>query len=314
MAGELAENNMVTIAGKVSTELKYSHEIYGEGFYFFLLDVPRLSSSSDSISVTISERLIGKRRPEVGALVEIEGQFRSYNSMAESGSKLLLTVFSREISFLEDESALRNPNKIFLNGYICKKPVYRCTPFGREITDLLIAVNRAYNKSDYIPCISWGRNARFCSGLSVGDNIKIWGRIQSRIYQKKLDGGAVSERVAYEVSLSKLEIGGARRAGDDGTAGTEAGACESVGAGADERVGAAAYAGSANAAERAGAGGEAGRVDPAAVGLGAGACAAKAAGAPQGAGEACPAGSAEAAAEVAGAADSDCDASVTSMA
>jgi single-stranded DNA-binding protein len=254
MVGELAENNMVTVAGKVSTELKYSHEIYGEGFYFFLLDVPRLSDSSDSISVTISERLIGKRKLEVGSAVEIEGQFRSYNSIAESGSKLLLTVFAREIAFIDGDGAMRNPNKIFLNGYICKKPIYRCTPFGREITDLLIAVNRAYNKSDYIPCISWGRNARFCSGLSVGDNIKIWGRIQSRSYQKKFDNGSVAERVAYEVSLSKLEVGGARRAAEGAG---EAGSARPGGAAgmAGSAVAAATAAGMAGATGTAGAAG-----------------------------------------------------------
>ena len=215
MVGEAIDNNVVTISGKVATELKYSHEIYGEGFYQFILDVPRLSDSSDSISITISERLIGKRELVPGALVNIEGQFRSYNSFGENGSKLLLTVFARELSFTDDESQIRNSNKIYLNGFICKKPVYRSTPFGREITDLLIAVNRAYNKSDYIPCISWGRNARFCSTLNVGDNIRIWGRIQSRAYQKKMPDGSAISRVAYEVSLSKLEIADAKRPGRD---------------------------------------------------------------------------------------------------
>ena len=206
MVGELVENNMVTISGRISTELKYSHEIYGEGFYHFLLEVRRLSDSHDQISVTISERLIGQHKLSVGQVVELEGQFRSYNSFGESGNKLVLTVFVREINFLDDEGSIKNPNKIFLNGFICKKPIYRSTPFGREITDLLIAVNRAYNKSDYIPCISWGRNARFCSNLNVGDNIKVWGRVQSRVYQKKNQDGSVLNRVAYEVSLSKLEV------------------------------------------------------------------------------------------------------------
>jgi len=215
MIGETTDNNVVTISGKVATELKYSHEIYGEGFYQFVLDVPRLSDSSDNISVTISERLIGKMGLETGSLVNIEGQFRSYNSFGENGSKLLLTVFARELNFAGDENQIRNSNKIFLNGFICKKPVYRSTPFGREITDLLIAVNRAYNKSDYIPCISWGRNARFCSSLNVGDNIKVWGRIQSRVYQKKMPDGAAVARVAYEVSLSKLEIADSKRPGQE---------------------------------------------------------------------------------------------------
>ena len=215
MVGELTDNNMVTISGKISSELEYSHEIYGEGFYNFLLEVSRLSASSDYISVTISERLICSRTLSIGLVVEIEGQFRSYNSFGENGSKLLLTVFAREISFLDDETCIKNPNKIFLNGFICKKPIYRSTPFGREITDLLIAVNRAYNKSDYIPCISWGRNARFCSGLNIGDNIKVWGRIQSRTYQKKTADGGVTNKVAYEVSLSKMEIVEMKRQNDE---------------------------------------------------------------------------------------------------
>jgi len=213
MVGEATDNNVVTISGKVATALKYSHEIYGEGFYHFILEVPRLSDSSDNISVTISERLIDARGLEPGALVNIEGQFRSYNSFGEGGSKLLLTVFVRELTYSEDESQIRNSNKIYLNGFICKKPIYRSTPFGREITDLLVAVNRAYNKSDYIPCISWGRNARFCSSLGVGDNIKIWGRIQSRTYQKKMPDGSTEARIAYEVSLSKLEMADAKRPG-----------------------------------------------------------------------------------------------------
>ena len=215
MTGEATDNNSVTVSGKVATELKYSHEIYGEGFYQFLLEVPRLSESSDSISVTISERLIGNRGLPPGALISVEGQFRSYNSFSDNGNKLLLTVFAREMTIFDDESKIRNSNRIFLNGFICKKPVYRSTPFGREIADLLVAVNRAYNKSDYIPCISWGRNARFCSGLNIGDNIKIWGRIQSRTYQKKMPDGSAVARVAYEVSLSKLEISDAKRPGRD---------------------------------------------------------------------------------------------------
>jgi len=215
MGGETTDNNVVTISGRVMTELKYSHEIYGEGFYHFLLEAPRLSDSSDSVSVTISERLIGQRELTAGALVNIEGQFRSYNSFGDSGSKLLLTVFARELSYAEAEGQVRNVNKIYLNGFICKKPIYRSTPFGREITDLLIAVNRAYNKSDYIPCISWGRNARYCAGLNVGDNIRVWGRIQSRTYQKKMPDGTVAARVAYEVSLSKLEIADAKRESPD---------------------------------------------------------------------------------------------------
>ncbi len=208
MVGNIIENNMVTISGKIATEAEFSHEVYGEGFYSFSLEVPRLSDSYDKISVTVSERLISRECLEIGKFIEVEGQFRSYNNFTGSmeGSKLILTVFAREINFLDDERKIKNPNQIYLNGFICKKPVYRTTPFGREITDILLAVNRPYNKSDYIPCISWGRNARYSSNLEIGDNIKVWGRIQSREYQKKLESSEVITKVAYEVSVSKMEI------------------------------------------------------------------------------------------------------------
>ncbi|NLK86089.1 MAG: single-stranded DNA-binding protein [Clostridiaceae bacterium] len=208
MVGNIIENNMATISGKVVSNVEFSHEVYGEGFYYFMLEVPRLSDSCDRIPVTISERLTSKEKLAVGTIIEVEGQFRSYNSYNSEGNKLLLTVFARDIVFLEDEKKIKNPNQIYLNGFICKRPIYRTTPFGREITDILLAVNRPYNKSDYIPCIAWGRNARFSEKLSVGDNIKIWGRIQSRTYQKKLESGEVINKVAYEVSVSKMEIAG----------------------------------------------------------------------------------------------------------
>ncbi|MGE5613505.1 MAG: single-stranded DNA-binding protein [Bacillota bacterium] len=212
MVGNIIDNNMATISGKVITNVEFSHEVYGEGFYYFMLEVPRLSESSDRIPVTISERLTNKEKLEIGTIIEVEGQFRSYNSYNNEGNKLVLTVFARDITFLEDEKTIKNPNQIYLNGFICKKPVYRTTPFGREITDILLAVNRPYNKSDYIPCIAWGRNARFSEKLNVGDNIKIWGRIQSRNYQKKLETGEVITKVAYEVSISKMEVVGKEQA------------------------------------------------------------------------------------------------------
>lgn len=206
MVGNIIENNMVTISGKIVTNLEFSHEVYGEGFYYFILEVPRLSESYDTIPVTVSERLIARDKLAIGTIIEVEGQFRSYNSYNNEGNRLILTVFAREINILEDEKKIKNPNQIYLNGFICKRPVYRTTPFGREITDILLAVNRPYNKSDYIPCISWGRNARYSENLSVGDNIKIWGRIQSRQYQKKYESGETVTKTAYEVSVSKMEI------------------------------------------------------------------------------------------------------------
>ncbi|NLY45088.1 MAG: single-stranded DNA-binding protein [Tissierella sp.] len=203
------DTNMVRIVGRINGEKEFSHEMYGERFYNIYLEVPRLSESVDQLPITISERLLIGIDIDLGQYVIIEGQLRSYNRYIESANRLVLTIFAREIyspSEEELEEVLRKPNEIYLDGYICKKPIYRVTPFGREITDLLVAVNRAYNKSDYIPCIAWGRNARFCEKLVVGDHIKVWGRIQSREYQKKLPSGDVETKVAYEVSITKLEF------------------------------------------------------------------------------------------------------------
>ncbi len=198
------DNNWVLVAGTVDSDLDFSHEMYGEGFYSFYLSVPRLSDYVDRLPVTISERLLLDINLTAGENVVIEGQFRSYNKFAEGSNRLVLTVFAREISRQTEE--IKNPNQIYLNGFVCKQPIYRTTPFKREIADLLIAVNRAYNKSDYIPTIAWGRNARFCQNLRVGDNLKIWGRIQSRQYQKRYSTGEVVEKVAYEVSVSKMQL------------------------------------------------------------------------------------------------------------
>lgn len=201
------ENNSVSLIGKVQSSSEFSHEVYGEGFYIIYIQVPRLSEAYDNIPVMFSERLINPDSIEDGQNIQVEGQFRSYNNYNnESGHKLMLTVFAREIEILTEEVINKNPNQIHLNGFVCRKPVYRTTPFGREIADILLAVNRAYNKSDYIPCIAWGRNARFAGSFEVGDNIRVWGRIQSRTYQKKLSEDEVEERVAYEISVSKMEV------------------------------------------------------------------------------------------------------------
>lgn len=200
----ILENNKVILAGRVDSYLVFSHEMFGENFYQFNLAVQRLSDYIDLLPVTVSERLLGGLSLTQESEIIVEGQLRSYNKFVNGSNKLILTVFTREIS-LKDQD-IKNPNQIYLNGFICKEPVYRTTPFNREITDLLIAVNRAYGKSDYIPVIAWGRNARFSQHLEVGDNIRLWGRIQSRIYQKKLSESEVIERTAYEVSISKMEV------------------------------------------------------------------------------------------------------------
>ncbi|MFD3156097.1 single-stranded DNA-binding protein [Haloimpatiens sp. FM7330] len=205
----LMMNNKIYLEGKMSTKLEFSHEMFGEGFYTFTLDVSRLSDARDTLNITVSERLITGMNLEVGADLCVEGQLRSYNKFVDGANRLILTVFARDVRYCLEKS--KNPNQIFLNGYICKQPIYRVTPFGREISDMLLAVNRPYNKSDYIPTIAWGRNSRFCKTLEVGDNIKIWGRLQSREYQKKVSEDQSVTKVAYEVSISKME-----RANKDG--------------------------------------------------------------------------------------------------
>ena len=209
------ENNYLTLVGKVTGEKKFRHEIYGERFYIFNLSIPRLSGNSDIIPITVSERLIKEDTLQEGNKLLIKGQFRSYNSYENEKNRLILTVFAKDILEVEENEGEEEndivrkdiiTNEVVLVGYICKKPIYRQTPFGREISDLLLAVNRAYNKSDYIPCIAWGRNARFCQNLEVGTQVKVVGRVQSRTYEKKHEDGSVETRVAYEVSIGSLEI------------------------------------------------------------------------------------------------------------
>lgn len=207
-----SESNQLILVGKVTSEKRISHEIYGEKFYIFDLSVPRLSGNADIIPITISERLLMEDNLEVGKNVIIEGQFRSYNSYENERSRLILTVFAKEIKFVENQEEDFKPskentsNEVILDGFICKTPIYRKTPFGREIADILLAVNRAYNKSDYIPCIAWGRNARFCENIPIGTEVRIIGRVQSRQYEKKYEDGTSEIKVAYEVSIASLEV------------------------------------------------------------------------------------------------------------
>ena len=215
------ENYYLTLVGKVTGEKEFSHEIYGEKFYRFSLSIARLSGNADIIPITISERLITDETLTEGKKLLIKGQFRSYNSFENERNKLILTVFAKDVQELpeneeqevevegEDGEIAKKEemtNEVVLIGFVCKKPIYRQTPFGREIADLLLAVNRAYNKSDYIPTIAWGRNARFCQNLEVGTKVKLVGRVQSRMYEKKHEDGTVENRVAYEVSVGSLEI------------------------------------------------------------------------------------------------------------
>lgn len=207
MIDKVIENNKVCITGEVTSEFRYSHEVFGEGFYLVDVSVNRLSDMADVIPLMISERLIDVTQDYKGQKLSVIGQFRSYNRHEGVKNKLVLSIFVRELEFIEEfplEQA--KSNQIYLDGYICKTPIYRKTPLGREIADILIAVNRPYGKSDYIPCIAWGRNARYAATLEVGSHLLVWGRVQSREYTKKIGEDEIEKRIAYEVSVSKIEL------------------------------------------------------------------------------------------------------------
>ncbi len=209
MLDKVIENNRVTIIGEVVSEFTFSHEVFGEGFYLVDVSVNRLSDSVDIIPLMISERLVDITKDYRGMKIEVSGQFRSYNRHVGEKNKLILSIFVREIEFIEEDEIPEEQsksNQIFLDGYVCKPPVYRKTPLGREIADILIAVNRPYGKSDYIPCIAWGRNARYAASIEVGGHLQVQGRVQSREYTKRIDEEQVEKRVAYEVSVSKIDV------------------------------------------------------------------------------------------------------------
>ncbi|MGL4363372.1 MAG: single-stranded DNA-binding protein [Cellulosilyticaceae bacterium] len=206
MTDYILENNEVRVIGKVVSEPVFTHKVYGEGFYSFNIEVPRLSDLADVLPITVSERLLPSIEKLQGKIFEVLGQFRSYNQYEEGKNRLVLTIFALELSEVPETELSKSKNEIYLDGFVCKDTVYRTTPFGREITDLLLAVNRSYHKSDYIPCITWGRNARYAQSLATGTNIRVWGRIQSREYQKRVEGGDSVTRVAYEISIAKMEV------------------------------------------------------------------------------------------------------------
>lgn len=204
---DVITNNKVTIMGEIASGLTFSHEIFGEGFYMMDVCCKRLSESYDTIPVMVSERLMDVSLDYTGELIYVSGQFRSYNRHEGMKNRLILSVFAREIEFLDEVPDGSESNQIFLDGYICKEPVYRETPLGREIADAILAVNRPYGKSDYLPVIFWGRNARYATCFKVGERMCVWGRIQSREYMKKIDGENSERRIAYEVSASKITEG-----------------------------------------------------------------------------------------------------------
>lgn len=206
MEGRIIENNRVTVSGEIVSDFSLNHELYGERFYTASLSIKRESGTADIIPIMVSDRLVDVKSDWNGRKVKVEGQFRSYDKIDDGRRHLFLSVFARgfeeigEIPFWNDE------NNIFLDGYICKQPAYRKTPSGREISDILLAASRPYGKSDYIPCICWGRNARFAEKLEVGTHIQADGRIQSRTYQKKISDGEFETRTAYEVSVRKISV------------------------------------------------------------------------------------------------------------
>lgn len=200
---EQMNNNKVTLSGEVVSEPKFSHEMFGEGFYEFDLKIKRLSNSFDIIPITVSERLLNENEVKINSKICGVGQFRSYNKFEDNKSKLMLTMFLREFLPYDKNGDI---NVIEITGYVCKEPIYRTTPFKREICDLLLAVNRNYNKSDYLPCIAWGRNAKYVKNFKVGDKLKVTGRVQSREYQKKLENNEIITKTAFEVSLSKISL------------------------------------------------------------------------------------------------------------
>lgn len=209
MLDKVIENNRVCIIGEIVSEFTFSHEVFGEGFYISNVSVNRLSDMVDVIPLMISERLIDVTKDYRGMKIEVAGQFRSYNRHEGTKNKLVLSIFVRELRFIEEDEMPEEQsksNQIFLDGFVCKPPIYRKTPLGREIADVLVAVNRPYGKSDYIPCIAWGRNARFAGGLEVGSHLQVSGRVQSREYTKKIGEDEVERRVAYEVSVSKIDL------------------------------------------------------------------------------------------------------------
>lgn len=206
MDRSIFENNQVSVVGTITSDFRFSHEVYGEGFYIVDVEVSRLSNYKDCVPVMVSECMMNVRENHIGDAVRVHGQFRSFNRHEDGKNRLVLSVFVRDVEFLDDANGGYCCNSIYLDGYICKEPVYRKTPLGREITDLLVAVNRSYGKSDYIPCICWGRNARYVSGLDVGTHVFVCGRIQSREYKKRISDTEYETRTAYEVSVSKIEL------------------------------------------------------------------------------------------------------------
>lgn len=201
----LMEGNRAELAGRVISGPLFNHKTYGEAFYIVILGILRKSGYEDRIKLIVSERIMRGRSPKEGEAIEVRGQIRTYNKEVDGKNRLEIRVFVRELEYVKDDSIF-NMNRIYIEGFICKEPVKRTSPLGREICDLMIAVNRMYNKSDYVPSIAWGRNACFAGSLAVGDKVYIEGRFQSREYRKYTEEGELMIKTAYEVSVGRIEL------------------------------------------------------------------------------------------------------------
>lgn len=195
----IQNDNVVELVGEVREAPKFSHRCFDEDFYQFTLCCKRFSGTDDLIPILISNRTFNVKGIQSGMRLYIQGQIRTYNLHSEDSSKVKLNVFVIDI----DETVYPDMNNVYLGGYLCKKPVFRVTPLGREIADVLIATNRQGGKSSYIPLVIWGRNARYVSTWDVGDYISVEGRIQSRTY-KKTHKGETEIKTTYEISVVRL--------------------------------------------------------------------------------------------------------------
>ncbi len=202
---DLNDSNRIYISGEVDGGAEYSHSFGNEIFNIFYVNIPRLSKTCDRLPVIASERVIGREDIKAGDKIAVKGQIRTHNTSYDGRTHLIISVFAKEI-YLGGNEENKNPNTVVLNGYVCKPPFYRETPLKRQITDVLLAVNRPFGRSDYIPLITWGRTALEAGNLTVGSYIHIEGRMQSRIYQKKITSDETVEKTAFEVSVSKMEI------------------------------------------------------------------------------------------------------------
>ena len=196
---EEARSNYCLLRGSVSEPPRFSHESRGERFFQFSMDVERLSGAVDTVHVLAREQLLDALETDGGGKLCVQGELRSFNNRSGVGPRLVITVFARELSLGPGE----DENRILLTGTLCKTPTHRITPMGREICDLMLAVNRRYGRSDYLPCIVWGLSAREAACWDVGDTVRLRGRLQSRRYTKLIDGQSV-EKVAYEVSVMEI--------------------------------------------------------------------------------------------------------------